>query len=81
MKEKHHFAADVDADYYMANSGYGVSNFEIQKQSQIVSIQHKFNCESIQGQSLAPEVRGLYMSAKVECRIYLPSSDAFVTNT
>ena len=45
MKEKHHFAADVDADYYMANSGYGVSNYE--KQSQFVSIRHKHNCESI----------------------------------
>jgi hypothetical protein len=38
VKEKHHFAADVDADYYMANFGYGVSNY--QKQSQFV-IRHK----------------------------------------
>ena len=38
MKEKHHFAADVDADYYMANPGYGVSNQE--KQSQFISIRH-----------------------------------------
>ena len=45
MKEKHHFAADVDADYYMANSGYGVSNYD--KQIQFVSICHKYNCESI----------------------------------
>ena len=55
MKEKHHFAADVDADYYMANSGYGVSNHE--KQSKSVSIHQKHNCES--------------NSAKVESRICL----------
>ena len=78
MKEKHHFAADVDADYYMANSGCGVYNLE--KQSQFVSIRHKYNCESIKGRCLASEVRGLYYM-KVESRICLPSSDASVTNT
>ena len=58
MKEKHHFAADVDADYYMANSRYGVSNYE--KQSQFVSIPHIYNCVyTAQEQSL--EVRGLYI--------------------